>query len=325
MLSAYKITERGFEPRQLESGGGVPLDVTWVDLSQPTPAEDRTTEVFLGASIPTREESQEIEYSSRFYSEDNAVFMTASLLTGVDRGEPRLMPFTIIIAGDRMATVRYADFHAMSQFMARAGKPIGGGATTPALFMSLIESVVDRSADVLERISAVVDRINRDIFASDKESHRRDRELAAIISEIGVQGDLAAKVRESLASLERLVQYAGLALPAAYSKGNNRARLKLVGRDIRSLEDHVTFLNNKINFLLDASLGLITVEQNEVIRVLTVAAMVFFPPTLLGTIWGMNFTFMPELSWPVGYPLAIIAILASMAAPYLYFRRRGWL
>jgi magnesium transporter len=324
MLAAYKITERGFEPRGLDNGV-VPPDVTWVDLSQPTPAEDRTTEGFLGASIPTREESQEIEYSSRFYSEDNAVFMTASLLTGVDRGEPRLMPFTIIVAGDRLATVRYADFHAMNWVMARAGKPIGGGASTPALLMSLIESVVDRSADVLERISAVVDRINREIFTREPENRRRDRELAAIISEIGVQGDLAAKVRESLASLERLVQFAGLALPPAYSKGNNKARLKLVGRDIRSLEDHIAFLNNKINFLLDASLGLITVEQNEVIRVLTVAATVFFPPTLLGTIWGMNFDFMPELSWPIGYPLAIVAILASMAAPYLYFRRRGWL
>jgi magnesium transporter len=299
--------------------------VTWVDLSQPAPAEDRTVERFIGASIPTREESQEIEYSSRFYVEDNAVFMTASLLTGVDRGEPRLMPFTIIVAGERLATVRYADFHAMSQFMSRAGKPSGGGPTAPAVFMTLIESIVDRSADVLERISSVVDRINREIFTSEKEVRRRDRELAAIISEIGVQGDLAAKVRESLSSLERLVQYAGLALPPAYFKGNNKARLKLVGRDIRSLEDHVTFLSNKINFLLDASLGLITVEQNEVIRVLTVAATVFFPPTLLGTLWGMNFTFMPELSWPIGYPLAILAILGSMVIPYLYFRRRGWL
>src|SRR3954471_14217636 len=134
MLAAYKITEKGLEPRPFEEGTMIPPEVTWIDLAQPTPAEDRQTEAFIGASIPTREESAEIEYSSRFYSEDNAVYMTASLLTGVDRGEPRLMPFTIVIAGDRIATVRYADFHAMSQFMARAGKPIGGGVTTPALF-----------------------------------------------------------------------------------------------------------------------------------------------------------------------------------------------
>jgi magnesium transporter len=325
MLTAYRITDKGLEARPFEEGTAIPVEATWVDLSQPTPAEDRQTETFIGASIPTREESAEIEYSSRFYSEDNAVFMTASLLTGVDRGEPRLMPFTIVISGDKIATVRYADFNAMNQFMARAGKPIGGGVSSPALFMSLIEAIVDRSADVLERVSAVVDRINREVFAREKETRRRDRELAELISEIGVQGDLAAKVRESLASLERLVQFAGLALPPAYAKGNNRARLKLVGRDIRSLEDHVTFLSSKVNFLLDASLGLITVEQNEVIRVLTVAATVFFPPTLLGTIWGMNFSFMPELTWPVGYPLALLLMLASMIVPYLYFKRRGWL
>ena len=325
MLAAYKITEKGLEVRPLDEAGPIPADISWIDLAQPTPAEDRQTEAFIGASIPTREESAEIEYSSRFYSEDNAVYMTASLLTGVDRGEPRLMPFTIVIAGDRMATVRYADFHAMSQFMARAGKPIGGGVSSAALFLSLIEAIVDRSADVLERVSAVVDRINREVFAREQETRRRDRELAGLISEIGVQGDLAAKVRESLASLERLVQYAGLALPPSYAKGSARGRLKLVGRDIRSLEDHVTFLSSKINFLLDASLGLITVEQNEVIRVLTVAATVFFPPTLLGTIWGMNFQWMPELSWPIGYPLALVLMLISMAVPYYYFKHRGWL
>jgi magnesium transporter len=325
MLAAYRITERGLEPRAVEEGAQVPDDAAWIDLSQPTAAEDRNTEVFLGASIPTREESQEIEYSSRFYAEDNAVFMTASLLTGVDSGEPRLMPFTIVIAGERLATIRYVDFHALNQFLARATKPTGGCTTPQVLFLSLIEAIVDRTADVLERISAVVDRINREIFTHVQGSRRRDRQLADLISDIGVQGDLAAKARESLASLERLVQYAALALPGAYAKGNNRARLKLVGRDIRSLEDHVTFLSNKINFLLDASLGLISVEQNEVIRVLTVAATVFFPPTLIGTVYGMNFQWMPELDWPFGYPLAILLMLLSAAGPYYYFRRRGWL
>jgi magnesium transporter len=325
MLAAYRITDRGLEPRAMEEGAQVPGDSAWIDLSQPTPAEDRNTEAFVGASIPTREESQEIEYSSRFYTEDGAVFMTATLLTGVDSGEPRLTPFTIVVAGERMATIRYADFHALNQFLARATKPTGGCTTPQALFLALIEAIVDRSADVLERVSAVVDRINRDVFAHGHASRRRDRELAELIGEIGLQGDLAAKVRESLASLERLVQYAGLALPAPYAKGNNRARLKLAGRDIRSLEDHVTFLSNKINFLLDASLGLITVEQNEVIRVLTVAATVFFPPTLIGTVYGMNFQWMPELGWPLGYPMAIVLMLLSAAGPYYYFRRRGWL
>ncbi len=193
----------------------------------------------------------------------------------------------------------------------------------------MIEAIVDRTADVLERISKDVDRINQDVFARRADlSHdnaREGMELEEVIGVIGVQGDLAAKARESLASLERLVQYAGLALPAAHTKGSNRGRLKLAGRDIRSLEDHVDFLSNKITFLLDATLGLISVEQNEVIRILTVGATIFFPPTLIGTLYGMNFDFMPELHWRFGYPLAILVMLASAVLPYFYFRRRGWL
>ena len=121
------------------------------------------------------------------------------------------------------------------------------------------------------------------------------------------------------------MQFAGLALPASFVKGSAKARLKLAGRDIRSLEDQITFLSNKITFLLDATLGLISVQQNEVIRILTVATGVIFPPTLIATIYGMNFRFMPELDWPIGYPLSIILMVLSALLPYIYFKRRGWL
>ena len=168
-------------------------------------------------------------------------------------------------------------------------RPAAGAPRRPAVFLGLIEAIVDRTADVLERISSDVDGINREVFARRHGPSHDGRELSELIEAIGTQGDLAAKARESLASLERLVQYAGLAAPSINAKGGNRARMKLAARDIRSLEDHVTFVSNKINFLLDATLGLISVEQNEVIRVLTVAATFFFPPTLIGTIYGMNF------------------------------------
>ncbi len=323
MLTAYQIADRVLQMPSSGADGIVPSETTWIELMRPTPAEDRAVETFLGTSIPTREESEEIEFSSRFYTEDNAVFMTPSLLTGVDKGEPRLTPFTIVVAGERIATVRHEDFHAFHQFLARATKP-GGCTSSQAMFLALIEAIVDRTADVLERISMVVDGINGEIFAK-QSSRQRGRRLADLISDIGVQGDLVAKAREALASLERLVQFAGVALPPPYSKGTHRARLKLVGRDIRSLEDQVAFINTKINFLLDASLGLISVEQNEVIRILTVAATVFFPPTLIGTIYGMNFAGMPEISWPLGYPMALGLMLVSAVAPFLYFRSRGWL
>jgi magnesium transporter len=329
MLTAYRLGEKGLEEVVTSDPSAVPADIAWVDLHQPTLDEDRIAERFLAAQIPSREETEEIEFSSRFYAEDGAVFMTASLLTGVDQGKAMLAPFTVIVAGDRIATVRYDDLRAVRQFINRAVKPGSGCTTTPAVFLGLVEAIVDRTADVLERISKDVDKINQEVFAPRRDISRQTvqagRRLEALIEAIGVQGDLGAKARESLASLERLVQYAGLAVPLINAKGSSRSRLKAAGRDIKSLEDHVDFLSNKITFLLDATLGLINVQQNEVIRILTVATTVFFPPTLLGTMWGMNFHFMPELSWPLGYPAAILAMAASAVLPYLYFKRRGWL
>jgi magnesium transporter len=326
MLTAYRLTEKAIEamPAGTDLAGAA-----WIDLQQPTIEEDRIVEKLLGVQLPSREETEEIEFSSRFYDEDGAVFMTVSLLTGVDLGKPKLTPVTIVVAGDRIATMRYDELRAIRQFITRAIKPASGCTSSAAVFLGIIEAIVDRTADVLERISKDVDRINQDVFARRADLSRRNTEegmeLEEVIGAIGVQGDLAAKARESLASLERLVQYAGLALPGTHTKGSNRGRLKLAGRDIRSLEDHVDFLSNKITFLLDATLGLISVEQNEVIRVLTVGATILFPPTLIGTLYGMNFDYMPELHWTFGYPLAILAMLASAILPYLYFRRRGWL
>ena len=328
MLIAYRLSEKGLEEVALGAPVELPAETAWVDLHQPTLEEDRLAERFLSASIPSREETEEIEFSSRFYAEDGGVFMTASLLTGVDMGKPALAPFTVVVAGDRIVTVRYDDLRAVRQFVNRAIKPGNNCTTTSAIFLGLIEAVVDRTADVLERISKDVDKINQEVFSKrelSRQNVQSGRRLEGLIGEIGLQGDLAAKARESLASLERLVQYAGLALPLINTKGSSRSRLKLAGRDIKSLEDHVTFLSNKITFLLDATLGRINVQQNEVIRILTVATTVFFPPTLLGTAWGMNFHWMPELSWPFGYPLALVLMLASALAPYLYFKRRGWL
>jgi magnesium transporter len=324
MLAAYRLGEKGPEAAPAEADGA-PLTADWLDLFQPSPAEERSAEQFLGAAIPTREETQEIEFSSRFYAEDGAVYMTATVLSGVEVGNPVLTPFTIVVSGDRIATLRYEELRAFKQFLARATKS-GSACQNPAsVFLGLIEAIVDRTADVLERISTDVDRLNREIFDRRPGRNQHGRKLSLLIGEIGVQGDLTAKARESLASIERLVQFANLTLGKAYTKGQNSGRLKLAARDIRSLEDQTAFMSNKINFLLDATLGLISTEQNEVIRILTVAATVLFPPMLIGTVYGMNFHDMPELDWWFGYPMALILMALSAIVPYLYFKRRGWL
>lgn len=325
MLVAYSLSENGPRTIAIAEGEVVPEDARWLDLYQPTREEDVAAEGFLKASLPTREEAAEIEFSSRFYTEDGAIFMTASVLTGVDHDKPMLVPLTIVVAGEqRIATLRYEELRAHKQFLVRATKSGSGCATAASVYFGLIEAIVDRTADVLEKISSDVDRINQEVFSSQKDK-RRGRRLAALMERIGFQGDLAAKARESLSSLERLVQFSNVALPASFGKGANKNRLKLLARDVRSLEDHCSFLSNKILFLLDATLGLISVEQNEVIRILTVAATIFFPPTLIGTVYGMNFQDMPELDWVWGYPIALLVMLASAVLPYLWFKKQGWL
>jgi magnesium transporter len=324
MLAAYSLSDRG--PEQIAVGEAVeiPPGVLWVDLFEPSRSEEIATETFLGADLPTREESEEIEFSSRFYIEGGAVFMTASLLTGVDRGAPVISPLTIAVGSDRIVTLRYEDFRALRQFVSLAGKPSGRCEGAESMFNLMIEAIVDRAADVIEQIGVNVDRLNGEIFTRDR-THKRERPLEALIGDIGYQDDLAAKIRESLHSLERLVRFAGVALPSSFDKGTNRGRLKLAGRDIQSLEAHITFLSSKIAFLMDATLGLISVEQNEVIRVLTMVATIFFPPTLIGTVYGMNFHYMPELDWLWSYPISLAVMIASAVIPFLYFKGKGWL
>ncbi len=173
MLTSYRLNDKGLEEAPAAEGLAPP-DATWVDLRQPTTEEDASTEKFLGATLPSREETEEIEFSSRFYAEDGAVFMTASLLTGVDIGKAALTPFTVVVASDRIATVRYDDLRAVRQFIARAIKQGNGCTTTPAIFLGLIEAIIDRTADVLERLSQDVDKINKDVFTRPEDISRQN-------------------------------------------------------------------------------------------------------------------------------------------------------
>ena len=190
--------------------------------------------------------------------------MTASLLTGVDIGKPALVPVHRRRRRRPDRHLRYDDLRAVRQFLARATKPGSGCTIDAGVFLGLIEAIVDRTADVLERISDDVDRINQESSPADRKRRQRGRKLEdADRATSASRATSPPRRARASSSLERLVQYAGLALPGAYAKGANRARLKLAGRDIRSLEDHVTFLSNKITFLLDATLGLISVAAER--------------------------------------------------------------
>ena len=289
----------------------------------PTPEEEAKVERVLGIDVPTREEMAEIEISSRLYKEGDGLYMTASLIVGGDTPDPQTCPVTFIIAAGRLVTVRYADPGVFRQVTRQAEKSDFNLKDADGVFIMLLEAIVDRTADVLEKVGAETDAISRIVFKPGTSKDSAARNYKADLHRLGRNGDLNSKVRESLVSLGRLVNF--LSAECGELHPGLRERTDTIAADIRSLSDHVSYIAGTTTFLLDAMLGLINIEQNAIIKIVSVVAVLIMPPTLVASIYGMNFTFMPELDWRFGYPLALAAMIAAATLPYLYFKRRGWL
>jgi len=316
--------------RVLHSGGGglevvdpaswVLTDtVAWIDLITPSREEELAAERALGVLLPTREEMAEIEVSSRLYREDGATFMTAFVLVGADGEDPALEPVTFVLAKGRLATVRYVEPRTFKAFAAQAERDPDFCAGGVDAFLSLLDAIVDWLADVLEKTSAEIDGVSAAIFLP-----ARKGGFKPILRRLGRGQSVAAKARGSLVSLARLVSFASLSDEIA-SDGDHRGRLRSLQRDIQSLTDHSAYLTENVTFLLDSAVGLINTDQNEIMKVFSVWAVVLMPPTLIGSIYGMNFDHMPELRWLVGYPLALAVMAVSMLVPLWWLRRKGWL
>lgn len=307
------------EPSTLADGIA---SAVWIDMLTPTREEELEVEGLLGVDAPTREEMQEIELSSRLYSEGGAVFMTATVMAHMDSTTPIATPITFILKGDRLVTLRYADPRPFKTFAARAQRPTSGYASGPLVFAGLLETMVNRIADVLEQMGTDIDAISAEVFAASA-ARARSPDFQATLSLLGRKGELCSKTRESLVSLTRLAHYASDTLELSEAK-EIRSRLMAIDRDIASLLDHVSYLNSKVAFLLDATLGLINIEQNAIIKLFSVVSVALMPPTLIASIYGMNFRDMPELGWHYGYPMAVGLMVLSAIIPFVYFKKRGW-
>jgi magnesium transporter len=320
MLRIYSQEDGRLVPTGSGTDNAAAEKTVWFDLINPTPEEDRFVEDRVRLSIPTREEMEEIELSSRLYSEDGGEFMTVTALVSAD-DDPAKTPVTFILKGDHLVTVRYAEPTFFALFAARAQKEnTTSCATGERVMLGLLESMVARLADVLERISNETDTISREVFRRKASVKRKTRNLEVVIEQLGRKGDLLAMTREALVSVTRLLSY-----HHAVEGSAGRQGLKSLQRDVAALGDHAAFLSNKVSFLLDATLGLINLQQNQIIKIFSVAAVIFLPPTLVASIYGMNFEHMPELEWLLGYPWALGLMALSAALPFLYFKRRGWL
>jgi magnesium transporter len=325
MLWVYVPRGTSLDRIAAEGGGNPPESAVWFDLVNPNLQEDKLVEQKVGIAVPTREEMQEIEVTSRLYVENGARYMTATLMCQSDTDAPKTTAVTFILSGHRLITVRYDDprpFMMVGNKLARVCSPAVNG---ESVLMDLLDAVIDRTADILERVGVEVDQISRDIFEPEEERADRTRSYNQILRAIGRKGDLASKVRESLVSIGRLLLYLAHEADSMRWAKEQRAQLRGMQRDVHSLSDHAAYLSNKIQFLLDAMLGVVTIEQNNVIKIFSVAAVALMPPTLIASIYGMNFKHMPELDWFFGYPIAIVLMVVAMALPYLFFKWKKWL
>ena len=323
MLTTYEARSGALEPHK--NPRRITEQAIWIDLLNPKREEEIKVERALKIGVPTREEQQEIEASSRLYQENGAHFMTATVLYQTDTVEPATTPITFILAGNRLITLRYAEPGAFAIFAARCRKPDPSLTNGTAVLIGLIETIVDRMADFIEHIQGEVDKLSRSIFDMKGGTATRQRRFDVLLKEIGREGELTSRARESTHSLGRLLTFLTQAANERKEDKLLKARIRTAARDVVSLADHVSYLSNKIVFLLDATLGMINIEQNNIIKIFSIAAVVFLPPTLVASAYGMNFEFMPELNWVFGYPFALLLMVVSAVLPYLYFKRKGWL
>src|ERR671936_920396 len=303
----------------------LPESAVWIDLIKPTPEEDKAVERLAGIAIPTREDMQEIEISSRLYIENGARYMTATLMCHSDTDMPRTTAVTFILGDHRLVTVRYdlpKPFALVEAKLARSCTP---SITGEMVLMELLDAVIDRCADILERCGTEIDQVSHQIFEPEAERHGHAKQYSEILISIGRKGDLTSKVRESLVSIGRLVTFVAAEIEGVKWSKDMREQLKTMQRDVSSLTDHASYLSNKITFVLDAMLGVVNLEQNNIIKLFSVMAVVLMPPTLIASIYGMNFKDMPELDWPHGYPIALVMMLIAAIVPYWIFKWKKWL
>lgn len=324
MLTAYEHDNHNLV--RVDASKAKMPKVVWIDLLDPTPEEDALVEGLLHLDIPSRAEMDEIELSDRLYHEGDAEFMTLTAVAKLDTEQPAKTPVTLILAGDALLTVRYADLKPFQAYLANIVRDQDALCANGELIMlGVISALIDRIADALEQIGNQVDAVARNVFEQrDASAKTQQHDLEVVIKAVGRKSELLAMLQESLVSIARVATFHSSA--TTQDPASSASQLQaLIGKDAASLNAHAQALSGRLSFLLDATLGLINLQQNQIIKIVSVAALVFLPPTLVASIYGMNFHNMPELAWYYGYPLALGAMILTAVLPYLFFKRRGWL
>jgi magnesium transporter len=305
----------------------LPGEIIWMDLVNPTDEEKTFVEARARVRIPSKEALNEIESSSRLMVENKTIYMSTPIVARGDTDDAFLSPLGLVLTKDVLVTVRFEEISAFDSVveLIRRDETLRTGT---GVFTALLEALVDRGADVLERLGGELDKVSRMVFRGDpsKRQHtvRSNAALRRVLGRVGATGDRLAIARDALLGLSRIAPFV-LSLGHEWIVPEFEARLNAVSKDIASLNDFEGHVSNKVQFLLDAILGFITIEQNDLFKVLTIVSVVGIPPTVVAGIYGMNFKFMPELAWEWGYPFGLALIALSALIPFVWFKWRGWI
>jgi magnesium transporter len=318
MLTAFQ-----HEDSSLRRYAGDLREAVWIDLSQPAQEESAQVAQATGLAVPTESELSEIESSSRLATRDGTLYLTLPLVTRPEN-DPRSVPVGFVLSQNRLITVRFAPSMVFDRFMEQPPAGMRGGVH---ILVGLLEAIVDRQADALERVQGELESISHRIFCDEMIAatgrKREDAMLRRTLVTLGRVGDLVSHIRESQVSAGRIVPYVETAA-ADWLPKELKPRLQTLRRDIASLNDYDTHLNDKLQFLLDATLGFINIAQNNVMKVLTVVSVVGIPPVLVAGIYGMNFKNMPEYDWSWGYAWGLGLIVLTGLIPLAIFKWRNW-
>lgn len=298
-------------------------NAVWIDLLTPSKEEENLIERHLNMELPTREEISEIEISSRLYKSNNILFMTANILAQSDSIDPKYDAVSFILTPSKLITIRYVEPQSFQLFNLQLQK-ITDVFQPSDFFIGLVRATIDRLADVLEAVGSRLDYYSKYIFHPHGDTSEQTLDYQQLMRSIGTNGDLNSKAHESLVSFELLITFFEQAINSRID-AEQHLQVSLISKDIRALSNHANFISNKVNFLIDATLGMINIEQNKIIKIFSVAAVIFLPPTLIASIYGMNFKFIPELDWHLGYFFAVTLMVISAWLPYKYFKYRKWL
>ncbi|MDX1636244.1 MAG: magnesium/cobalt transporter CorA [Marinobacter sp.] len=290
-------------------------EVDWVDCCEPDDDDRRLLQSLLPTEVPDPDDVEEIEASARCFVDQAGVHVHSMFLTQAE-GRHTTVTVAFILQDERLITIRdneIADFRLL-RMRARRGQVECHD--TAELLVTLLEQKIENHADHVEDIHRELEQVSHLVLEDE------DAELEDAIGELARLEDTNGRIRLCLMDTQRDMSFLLRHLPN-HPKLMNTCRE--IVRDVETLMSHTTFLFDKINFLMDSTQGFINIEQNQIIKIFSIAAVTFLPPTLIASIYGMNFEHMPELDWPLGYPMAIGLMIASAIAPYWYFKRKGWL